>query len=304
MLLAAGAEWAKVAKENQAVTERLLNLVRKLRVPLTLPLPNYRPGEARRGKVRFVSVSDTHRKHSYVYMPEGDVLLHNGDFSGNYNRKQNLYAHLQSFCAWLIEMSKKYRDVVFIAGNHDTQLDESFDHRKTDVRNELVRRSRALVASLPPNVHYLENSATVVFGGIRVFGSPVTPCRLEAMGSHYLSAAFETKIADRRRLFGALAEAEILMTHGPPESSKLSAFGDRTLAHAVRKMRTPPLVHCFGHDHDYPGVQQVQAGGRIVTRVNTAQKGLLGHYYSDELEAGKAGVAWVFDLEARSQSSL
>jgi len=40
--------------------------------------------------VKFVAVSDTHTYHWDTYLPEGEVLLHTGDFTGNFDEDLDL----------------------------------------------------------------------------------------------------------------------------------------------------------------------------------------------------------------------
>jgi len=61
---------------------------------------------------RFVCVSDTHARHDRMIMPEGDVLLHAGDFSSI-----GLMNDITRFSEWLRDLP--YQHKVVIAGNHD-----------------------------------------------------------------------------------------------------------------------------------------------------------------------------------------
>jgi hypothetical protein len=174
------------------------------------------------GTVRVVHCSDTHNMHGLVYMPDGDILVHTGDAVGNYGDRvrwgttespnvmefetdestvcvvlqevsagnecgdtHNLYLiltlstlaqdineHFRSFCDWLRAQATRYMHVIFIAGNHDTLLDGA-EYDDT--------RAKQMVAELPENVVYLENSGVELMG-VRFWGSPVTPSRLELMG--------------------------------------------------------------------------------------------------------------------------
>ena len=113
------------AQKYRSVGRRLARLVAKVSTPLTFSLTSGEGAQAkttREGLVRFVHVSDTHHHHETVTLPAGDVLLHTGDAVGNYG-KQNVSEHFTDFLKWINKVAKKYKHVVFIAGNHDIQLD-------------------------------------------------------------------------------------------------------------------------------------------------------------------------------------
>ncbi|CAK0799927.1 unnamed protein product, partial [Prorocentrum cordatum] len=73
-----------------------------------------------RSAVRFVALSDTHGYHRAVDLPDGEVLLFLGDAVGNYGRHSDLRGGLSAFFDWLAAQSKRFAQVFFIAGNHET----------------------------------------------------------------------------------------------------------------------------------------------------------------------------------------
>ena len=69
------------------------------------------------GTTRFVCLSDTHASHASIpFVPEGDVLVHAGDFSN-----VGLEKDVISFNRWLGELPHAHK--VVIAGNHDIPFD-------------------------------------------------------------------------------------------------------------------------------------------------------------------------------------
>ena len=69
------------------------------------------------GSTRFVCLSDTHALHGDIpFVPEGDVLLHAGDFSNI-----GLNEDVISFNQWLGDQPHVHK--VVIAGNHDIPFD-------------------------------------------------------------------------------------------------------------------------------------------------------------------------------------
>ena len=87
-------------------------------------------------------------------MPDGDVLLHTGDLIQNNGPDSDPFGQLKDIIEWFCMLvEKKYKLVVFIAGNHETLLDsEKYDAKKA--YEELINK-------LPPNVIYLENKEYV-----------------------------------------------------------------------------------------------------------------------------------------------
>jgi len=137
-----------LVRESKAITRDLEKMVKSLPRPLLLRTEN--PSEFK--ILRFVHISDTHHHHDRIELPEGDILLHTGDTVGNYGRS-DVNTHFEEFCDWVTKVSKRYKHVLFIAGNHDTQLDgENYSPRKA---KEQIRR-------LPKNVSYLESNGVTV----------------------------------------------------------------------------------------------------------------------------------------------
>lgn len=68
-------------------------------------------------RVRIVCISDTHGQHIKLSVPDGDVLVHAGDFMAfGYAPKE-----IADFNHWLSTQPHRYK--VVIAGNHDVMID-------------------------------------------------------------------------------------------------------------------------------------------------------------------------------------
>ena len=63
---------------------------------------------------RFVCISDTHDNYDFT-LPEGDILLHSGDFTQNGTEHE-----IERFFNWLKTL-KQYRLKIFIVGNHESK---------------------------------------------------------------------------------------------------------------------------------------------------------------------------------------
>lgn len=265
--------------------------LRRLSDPLIVP------PHKRKDVVRFVHVSDTHNMHDHLALPEGDVLIHTGDAVGNY-RRQDVNDHFVEFCAWLTRMSKRFKTVIFISGNHDTMLDDEFYD---------TRKAMSLIKNLPSNVHYLCNNGIIVQGNIRVWGSPLCVSRKEALGKRYLSDAFERPIATRTNVYNKYlkdGEIDVLLTHVPPAGilcanrrGARKGPGDHVLRARLDELKTPPRWHCFGHDHDYLGA--IRKGPTLY--INASQQQLLHeHIRIKEAKYRCGGFPFVFDVPIRS----
>jgi predicted phosphodiesterase len=64
-------------------------------------------------KVRIICISDTHGQHASLCVPDGDILIHAGDFMTYGNAPREII----DFNAWLGRQSHPHK--IIIAGNHD-----------------------------------------------------------------------------------------------------------------------------------------------------------------------------------------
>ena len=183
-------------------------------------------GSASRDAVRLVLLSDTHGMHRSVRAPEGDWLIHAGDFTVSKSWKE-----IVDFNAWLAELPHRVK--ILVPGNWEFWLEADLSKR-----------------SLLSNAAVLINER-IQIEGLHIWGSPVTPLYGGAFG---MSSA-----ADRKRLYDQIPDdTDILITHGPsfgmldcPPNSNLHV-GCRELFDAV--MRVKPTLHLFGHVHGAKGI--------------------------------------------------
>ena len=73
--------------------------------------------EKSEGVIRIVLISDTHNLHRTLHMPEGDILVHAGDFTNNGTQKE-----IKDFDTWLAGLD--YQHKILVPGNHDTGTEE------------------------------------------------------------------------------------------------------------------------------------------------------------------------------------
>jgi Icc-related predicted phosphoesterase len=184
--------------------------------------------------MRLVCLSDTHGLHDQIVVPDGDLLLHAGDVS-----RRGKLSEIIEFNRWLGTLPHPHK--VVIAGNHDF----------------LFEKEPSLAASLISNAVYLNDSG-VEIGGIRIWGSPISP--------EYHDWAFNRERgAEIRRYWDMIPpETDILITHGPPrgvldqtQGGHLAGCAD--LAEVVEKIG--PKLHLFGHIHEAYG--QLRLGNTL-----------------------------------------
>lgn len=177
--------------------------------------------------MRIVLISDTHNQHDGLVLPDGDILIHAGDFSG-----RGRVDEVGRFMQWFGKQRHPHK--VLIAGNHDF----------------LAEKDPMTFASLiPDNVTYLNDSG-VVMEGLKIWGSPIQPW--------FFDWAFNRQRGKDIAKHWALIpeDTDILVTHGPPhgildraDDGKL--VGCEELIKVVERIR--PKIHVFGHIHEAHG---------------------------------------------------
>ncbi|KAG1695277.1 hypothetical protein DVH05_020657 [Phytophthora capsici] len=218
-----------------------------------------------KGTLRVVCISDTHGKHRNIKrIPEGDVLLHCGDFT-----HRGTHDEVRDFNDWLGMLPHKHK--IVIAGNHDVCMDavEYDQHWNKAFRHKEYNdpsRSRELLT----NCTYLENRSVVV-EGVKIYGSPMTPPIPGRAGAFNVARGF----ADQQHWAKVPADVDILVTHGPPHGILDTTFtglhvGSETLLKETMS-RIRPSFHVFGHIHEAYGATRV---GKTVF-VNAASSTLL-----------------------------
>lgn len=170
-----------------------------------------------------IAISDTHGLHRTVEVPDGDILVHAGDFT-----RHGELATVEDFDDWLGGLP--HRDKIVIAGNHDFCFQNDPD------------TARGLLT----NATYLEDSAVTV-QGLRFYGSPWQPW--------FFDWAFNLHRGPEIRAKWDLIpdDTDVLVTHGPPVGhGDRTARGDITGCEDLRAAlrRVKPKVHIFGHIHE------------------------------------------------------
>lgn len=177
---------------------------------------------------KLVLISDTHGYKPEL--PEGDILLHGGDLTGNGTIRE-----CQEALDWLNAQPHKY--VVAVAGNHDFAFEDA---------KPALKMGRVI---------YLENYL-IELEGLRIYGSPVQP--------RFCDWAFNVDRGEAIRKYWDMIpdKLDVLITHGPPMGILDQAapyfnsehLGCEELAVAVDRVK--PRLHMFGHIHGGRGYKK------------------------------------------------
>ncbi len=181
--------------------------------------------------MKIICISDTHNKHEDLILPDGDCIIHAGDFTEAGTKKETL-----SFLKWF--SSTPYEHKIFIAGNHDFYFQKK-PHKLSQI--------------IPQNIRYLEDSGATI-ENINFWGSPYTPGdnswafmknRGKSISHHW------NKIPEN---------TDILITHSPPfgildELDNKTMVGCKNLTEKLTELNLSH--HIFGHVHnDYGKVKR------------------------------------------------
>lgn len=191
--------------------------------------------------LRLVCLSDTHERHGELVVPDGDVLVHAGDFTGHGRPNK-----VEAFGRFLATLPHRHK--VIVAGNHDFLFEKD------------PGRARDLLG----DVHYLED-AGITIEGLSFWGSPWQPWFHDWAFNLPRGAALAEKWAL------VPAGVHVLVTHGPPmgvmDRVHRGGFhvGCEALTEALERIR--PRLHVFGHIHE--GYGTVREGERLSVNAST-----------------------------------
>lgn len=192
--------------------------------------------------MRIIALSDTHNQHDSVILPDGDILIHAGDWT-NHGRANEI----EKFLTWFVSQPHKYK--LFCAGNHELSLDKGPLQK---LKLEFVR------SFLNDNTHYLENEA-ITIEGIKYYFSPASPFFFNWAFNYNRGkdiAAVWAKIPD---------DTQILITHGPSSIALAEAprgigmtenVGCEDLAVRILQLKLLK-VHIHGHIHHSHGTKEI-----------------------------------------------
>ena len=193
--------------------------------------------------MKIIAISDTHEKHKEITIPEGDMLIHAGDFTFT-----GKFQAVADFAQWMKSQPHKYK--ICIAGNHELTLDPRAPNRNIIIN--LLKEA---------GIIYLEDSS-IELEDVKFYGSPHTPFfydwAFNLPRGGIISKKWE-KIPE---------DVNVLITHGPPygildDTSDAGSQGCEELAKRVKKL-TNLKVHVFGHLHRDGGKIQEHNGVKFI----------------------------------------
>lgn len=180
--------------------------------------------------MKLVVLSDNHSNYDFE-TPEGDVLIHCGDFS-----YQGKPLEIMNFIDWFKQQPHKHK--IWVPGNHELSL-EDFPYNI-----EVIEQETGAICI--HNKEYMINR-------IKFFGSAMTP--------NFRDWAFMHNKKQAQRYWShAPYRVDVLITHGPPKgilSNNLE--GEDCGCPYLRQYvdRTKPKIHCFGHLHESYGHKKI-----------------------------------------------
>lgn len=184
---------------------------------------------------KIVLLSDTHNLHKQIKtVPEGDILIHAGDFSG-----QGTLSETKGFLHWFNQLPHQHK--LFISGNHDWMAE----------RNPQLFKS--LLEEYPDLTYLHETSVNI--DGLSIYGSPYTP--------EFCNWAFNIKRGNLTHYWNKIpSNTNILVTHCPPFqvldyiSPQKEHAGCSELAYKLQDLKNLK-IHVFGHIHEGYGMKVI-----------------------------------------------
>jgi Icc-related predicted phosphoesterase len=179
--------------------------------------------------IKLVVISDTHGFHRQMVVPEGDILIHAGDFTDYGTLEQ-----AADFNLWLGQLPHPHK--IVIAGNHDFCFESNPQEAKAQLTNGI----------------YLQDQAIEIMG-IKFYGSPWTPV--------FFDWAFMANPGPQMAEIWSKVpkDIDVLITHGPPKgicdlTDQGDSAGCQELLAALNTVK--PKYHIFGHIHEGRGIKK------------------------------------------------
>ena len=177
-------------------------------------------------KLQIVALSDSHNATKRVEIPDGDILIHAGDFSF-----QGKSLEIQDFIEWLKDQPHKHK--LWIAGNHEWGI-EDYPSNANVIDNET-------------NSTYIHDKV-IEIEGLKFLGCNFTP--------EFNNWAFNLTERQSKIYWENAPEADVVVCHGPPHTILDSVTPEykhhRPLGciHFKNYLeRVKPKVAIFGHIH-------------------------------------------------------
>lgn len=196
--------------------------------------------------MKLVFISDTHTFQDKISVPDGDFIIHSGDYSFT-----GTIAEVNKFLTWFSELPHPYK--IFVNGNHEV---------------DFWKNPTLFESLIPKNVIYLYDRE-IIIEGLKFYGSPHTK-EFGRWAYPYSSAVAAAEIWR-----WIPDDTDILVTHQPPYGIRdgvpykigreglyvpsLDLEGDPQGCEVLReRLRTvKPMIHAFGHIHEGSGYSEI-----------------------------------------------
>ena len=195
--------------------------------------------------IRFVCISDTHNLTDNLILPDGDILLHAGDFT-NIGTSKNV----EHFNEFLARVKGQFKHVVVIPGNHELSFGPENPMRSA-ILNSAEDQSNVdqekYKKDLRQNCIFLEDESVDLLG-FKIYGSPWQP--------EFGGWAYNLKRGEEclEKWNAIPSDTDVLITHGPPlgygDLCKSGVRAGCAELLSTIQLRVKPKLHVFGHIHE------------------------------------------------------
>lgn len=180
--------------------------------------------------MKMVLLSDTHEK-TIDNLPQGDLLVHAGDWSGAGTEKETL-----NFMKWMAAAKESFPYIIVVPGNHERYV---YQNQSNVVKMFYQSGIRMLI------------DEAVEIEGLSIYGTPWTPT--------FGNWAFMTDESRLQLYFDNIPGGlDLLISHGPPAGIlDRNEYGEPCGSIALRdriKAVNPRNV-VFGHIHEARGTE-------------------------------------------------
>ena len=233
--------------------------------------------------LRIVHISDTHSGSYGGQLPDGDVLIHSGDFTNGGVEEPGSVA---GFLHWFLQERHRYK--ILICGNHELLLD-----RRHDLDEYLACDTPEAAVQNGFQRPVLLNDSGVSIEGVIFYGSSWNHCRMAWSANEQERELYWARIPQ---------DVDVLITHQPPlgildlawlsrgsgsyecaicgagtqHKGNYAHWGCASLLQHVRSRNIP--LHCFGHVHDEHGFVQIANGPNSSSAVTTYSNAAMDIY--------------------------
>jgi Icc-related predicted phosphoesterase len=194
--------------------------------------------------LKAVIISDTHRQHDQIILPDGDILIHCGDFSN-----QGIEDDINKFIIWLEKQPHKNK--IVIPGNHDRYVERNLG--KSQVMFKCIGAELLI-------------NEFITIDGIKFYGSPYTP--------EFFNWAFMYNRQEAPKIWDKVPkDIDVLISHGPPwlildQTIEGKNVGCNYLRATIEIIA--PKFSLFGHIHESYGQMALQHGQKQTTYINAS----------------------------------